>query len=347
MLTVKCPHCSAGLKLRQAPASGKVKCPKCSQVVPVASKSAAPRKPAAARPAAATRSQAVDPDDEAFDFGRINYPGASGATAVSQFPTAGQPSDVYQGPIPGDPLDALEADGQPAEAGAPGPGAAGPGAARAKKGLSPLVLFGILGVLGVGLIGAVILGVVLSGSGGSGGSGESGSSENNLLAKLQASKPPGYQAVEHMGCVALLPQGEKYEQLRSVIGSSSTAVQSNASGSAFFFGAMEGGSRELDDEQMRKKASKQLGGDILGGTPTERNNYKGIKGKLDGSLFLPNMMVEIYHVESRFVILGCAPASFEADPTVQMSVDRALEQEEQDRFYDSFKVGPKPSGWLF
>ena len=35
MLTVQCPHCSAALKLREAPAAGKVKCPKCSKVVPV------------------------------------------------------------------------------------------------------------------------------------------------------------------------------------------------------------------------------------------------------------------------------------------------------------------------
>ena len=189
------------------------------------------------------------------------------------------------------------------------------------------------------MIGVVVAGVMMSGSGGAGGS------TVDALTELKASTPAGYQAVGHYGCVALLPKGENLADLRTVI--ECTMVQSADSGSYFFFGAMDGGTRETDADQMKKKAGRQLGGEILGGTPTERNGYEGIKGKLDGSLFVPNMMVEIYHVDARFVVLGCAPASLGADPSVQMSIDRGLEQEEQDVFYKSFKVGPQPSGWLF
>ncbi len=332
MLTVKCPHCSTALKLKQAPASGKVKCPKCNGIVP-----ARAAKPAAARPVAAGASpQSLDPDDEGFDFARINYPSASPVTAVSQFPVAAENMEVYQGPIPGDPLEALAAENGEAQEQAQVQQAPPP------KKLSPAAVVGALAGVGVLVIGMVVAGVMLTGSGG--GSGD----QEDPLVKLQASAPTGYQAVGHRGCVTLVPKGQKINtKLRTVIADDLTVVESSATGSYFFFGAMDGGTREIDNEQMRKKASRQLGGDFLGGTPSKRNGYEGIKGKLDGSLFVPNMMVEAYHIDGRFIIIGCAPASFESDPTVQFAVNRQLEAEEQKVFYDSFKVGPKPSGWLF
>ena len=81
MLTVKCPHCTTALKLRQAPPAGKVKCPKCGKVVPV--RAAAKSVPAAGR------GRPLDPDDEGFDFGSVNFPSASPTVAVSHFPGAG------------------------------------------------------------------------------------------------------------------------------------------------------------------------------------------------------------------------------------------------------------------
>jgi hypothetical protein len=328
MLTVKCPHCTTALKLRQAPPAGKVKCPKCGKVVPVRSSA----KPV---PAGGSR-QPLDPDDAGFDFASVNFPSASPTVAVSQFPVTGQRVEVYDGPIPGDPLEALAAEESALDAADAG-GTRQP--AKSKKKMSPLVVVGALAVTGLLVVGAVVAGVMMSGSGGG------GAKAVDALAELKASTPAGYQAVGHYGCVALLPKGENTADLRSVI--DCTMVQSAESGSVFFFGAMDGGTLEIDADQMKKKAARQLSGEILGGTPTTRNKYEGIKGKLDGSLFVPNMMVEIFHVDGRFVILGCAPASFEADPTVQMAVDRVLEQEEQDIFYKSFKVGPAPSGWLF
>lgn len=330
MLTVTCPHCSTALKLRQAPPAGKVKCPKCSNVVPV---------PASAQPAgqkkapASKPSQPLDPDDAAFDFGRINFPNAS--PTASSFPVAGQPMQVYDGPIPGDPLDSL-----PPEEGGPQPEIRT--ATGAKKKSSPLLAVGILAGLGVLVIGGIVAGVMLSGGGGG------GEKKVDELAKLKANTPKGYQAIGHRGCATLLPAGPILDtKLSSVIGSECTAVESSASGSFFFFGAMDGGTSPLDEDQMKKKAGKQLGGDILGGSPTERNGYKGIEGKLDGSQFVQNMIVEIYHADGQFVILGCAPAGFEADPSEQMGVDIELVLAEQKKFHDSFRIGPAPSGWLF
>ena len=74
---------------------------------------------------------------------------------------------------------------------------------------------------------------------------------------------------------------------------------------------------------MIKKAEKQLGGDILGGTDTERNGYKGYQGMLDGSIFLPRMKVEVFHVEERFVILGCAPRSMGPPTRASRSTDNS------------------------
>ena len=342
MLTVKCPHCTTALKLRQQPPSGKVKCPKCSKVIalPGSTKPAMAGKSASSgRSAPANRpARDLDPDDDGFDFGQVSFPSSAPAAAVSHFPVAGQNMRVYDGPIPGDPLEtATEEDVAAANQ------QAGGGGQRPKKQTSPMVVIGALAGVGVLVIGAVIVGVVMSGSGGSGGD------TVDPLVQLKASAPDGYQAVGHQGCIALVPKGRDVNTLRdvNVIGPDCTIVESSASGSTFFFGAMDGGTREIDADQMRKKAGRQLGGEILGGTPVTRKGYEGIKGKLDGSLFVTNMMVEIYHVDGRFVILGCAPASFEADPTVQMAVDRQLEQEEQDVFYKSFEVGPRPSGWLF
>jgi hypothetical protein len=316
------------MKLRQAPPAGKVKCPKCNSVVPV--RAAAASSPAA-RPVAAGRT--LDPDDEGFDFGRINFPSASGTTAVSHFPVADNVS-VYDGPIPGDPLEQSieEQEGVPAEA---GPQAA---AAPAAKKKNPMVLVGALAAVGVLLVVGIVAATQLGGGGGDGGG-----SDIDILAAAQSSAPSGYRAVGIEGVVVLMPKGMDWDNLPSLI--ESMAIESSESGSVYFMGAMDGGNRPLDKDQMRKKAERQLGGEILGGQEMERNGYKGIKGILDGSIFLPRMMVEVFHVEERFVILGCAPRSLGADPSVQ--VDRQLEQAEQKIFYGSFKVGPKPSGWLW
>lgn len=322
MLTVRCAKCGTPLKLQRAPASGQVKCPKCGNIVPVR---------AAAAVGAGGRS--LDPDDDGFDFAAIQFPSASPTPPVSHFPLQGN-LKPYDGPIPGDPLMLVA---EPSNEHSPGTPA--PNASPAKQSISPKALIAIVGSVAALLI-AVIVGAVMLG----GDTSASATSNVDVVAEAQKTAPSGYSAVGIYGCVVLMPEGVELDEVPSAI--ESRAVMSNASESVYYLGAMDGGKREIDHQQMRKKASRMLGGDILGGTPMERNGYQGIKGMLDGSLFLPRMQVEIFHIDERFVIIGCAPASMGADPSVK--IDRQLEAAEQEIFYDSFKIGPKPGGsWLF
>ncbi len=334
MLTVKCSACSVALKLQKAPPSGKVKCPKCGAIIAVGAASQS-----ASRPAAVGASKALDPDDDGFDFGSIQFPSVSGANAVSHFPAAGNVA-VYEGPIPGDPLDLVQPESEPGQPNA-GPGQAaghgqpsGQGKAGKKK-RSPLLLVGAIAGLLVLIVAGVGAAVMFSGGG--------GGPKVDLVAAAQSTAPSGYKAVGIEGCVILMPKGFDYKDLPS--SSEVVAVESDESGSVYMMAAMNGGKRPLEQDQMIKKAERQLGGDILGGTDTERNGYKGYQGMLDGSVFLPRMKVEVFFIDERFVILGCAPRSMGADPSVQ--VNRQLEAEEEKIFYGSFKVGPKPSGWLW
>jgi len=121
---------------------------------------------------------------------------------------------------------------------------------------------------------------------------------------------------------------------------------SDATSSVFVLAVMDGGSQPIDDEQMRKKASRSLGGDILGGQPVERNGYKGIKGVLDGSLFLPRMNLEIFHHDGRFAIIGYVFGSEMRARGGEATFVSADEQKEAEVFLNSFKIGP-PQGGFF
>lgn len=349
MLTVKCPKCAAALRLAKAPAGGRVKCPKCSAVIAVNPQAGAATGTAAlsgARPAPQRRPAGpADPDDENFDFGRIAFPTAANVAAVSHFPSTGGKS-VYQGPIPGDPLEMapLPPSG-PLVAGRPAPqpvattqAAASSNGGKAKKskqrmstGAMIRMIIGLILLVICSIIAAVVWQQRMN----------RGPSMAESIAQLQTTAPADYRAVGIQGVIVLMPKGNDYDNLPSAI--ECLAMETNESNSVYFLGAMNGGTLALDADQMKKKAGRQLGGEILGGQPVKRNGYEGIKGILDGSIFLPRMKVEIYHVDERFVILGCAPRSMSVDPT---GANSALEAEEQKVFYDSFKIGPKPAGFF-
>ncbi len=155
MLTVKCSACSAGLKLQAPPASGKVKCPKCGAVIAVGRTSQSSTK---AAPTASSKS--IDPNDEGFDFGKISFPSAAGTNAVSQFPSSGNVS-LYEGPIPGDPLDFAPADpaANPSASSGGEVGSPARGKTKAKK-RRPLLWIGLIAgvlVLVGGGIGAAVM----------------------------------------------------------------------------------------------------------------------------------------------------------------------------------------------
>ena len=349
MLTIQCPHCKTGMRLKQAPPSGKVKCPKCANVVnvnPAAAKSgnASPARQAP-RGQAPRGGQPLDPDDENFDFGGINFPSVGAAPAVSHFPVQGQ-MDVYEGPIPGDPLETAEKEklaAQPkkekkfdALADAAGDEQTPKKSKKSKK-LDPKVLVGVFAGVAVLMIGGI---VALTQFGGG------GSDQPDLKVELQKTAPEGYQAYAFHGAAVLMPKGSVDDDLPTAI--DSVGVLTDKSQSYFFFGAMDGGTSELTVEQMRKKTEKLLGGDFLGPVETTRNGYKGIRGTLATSLYVPErMQTEAFHHDGRFVVIGWAAGSMGASTEVQMSADRGAEAEESEVFYKSFKIGPKPSGGFF
>ena len=245
MLTIKCPQCQTGMKLQQAPAGGKVKCPKCSNIVSVG-RSATPVPTAGG-------GQMLDPDDEGFDFGQINFPSAGPIPSASHFPVSSN-AQVYEGPIPGDPLGSEEGDeeaeGEQQESVAQ---ASGGKPKKKKKKVSPaLIAGGIAGVLAFIVVGLIVAVKV----GGGGGSGE------DVIAAAKKEAPSGYEAVGFAGCVVLMPKGSEGEQISNAI--EYKAVQSDKTLTTFYFGAMDSGKRELEKDQMAKKAERFFGGRHFG-----------------------------------------------------------------------------------
>lgn len=366
MIQVRCPQCNAALSLKQTPASGKIKCPKCAAIVNVAASPAAAKVPAAAtqptqravapaarpaaqqarpaaqqaRPAAQQARPAQAPSANAgfddIDFRSIPVPMAP--TSSGYFPVAGD-ARVYDGPIALDPIPVQKTgEEDDDDDGAFNGGAAGP-TQKAKQ----AKVIGIIAGVGVLLIGGGIGAFVLMGGGGS-----DGSQAVDVVAAAAAAAPSGYQAKSLHNCVVLMPAGS-WEEGKIPSAIDSEVIRSEATGSVFLLAAMDGGSQPIDNTQMRKKASRSLGGDILGGTDTERNGYKGIKGVLDQSVFLPRMSVEVFHHDGRFVIIGHASASemrAASGGEATVAGGGPDEQKEAETFYNSFKIGPPKTGFF-
>lgn len=335
MPVIQCPTCQRKLNLKQMPAASRIKCPGCSNPITLPT--------GAARSAKSAPSAGLTPEDEGFDFGQIQFPSA-GPAAVSTFQTGAQSLNVYQGPIPGDPL--AEEMGSVSEADEPVPD----GMATAKKPsgkLSPVAIAGILGGTVVLLLVAIVVGTMFAGGGGDGSSDDGTpkvTASSDAIAQIKQNVPDGYDLVEIDGTVAYLPKGSSAsEELRTVM--DFKAVLSNETRSYYFYGVMDGGSSPFEDDVLRKKIRGQLKGDFLGGTPTQRNGYNGIKGVIDQSLFVPRMRCETFQVDGRICVLGVAPYSDGAEPGTP--VDRGAEQKEMNTFYDSFKVGAPGGGGLF
>ncbi len=335
MLTVKCPQCQAGIKLQQAPPAGKVKCPRCSAIVPVG----IPRSGTPSQVASRVPARSGDPDDENFDFGNIQFPTAGPAPTVSHFPIKSNVS-IYTGPIPGDPLgDAVQPSAPAGGSGGTG-GAAGSGnATQPQRGGAnsegKKIPVKVLVAIGSGLVGFIVMFLLVSmmfGGGDDAAATAGGGSSVDVVAEAKKNVPAGFQVIGIEGCVVLMPDGDIYAEVPTSI--ESKIIQSSKTQSIYYFGAMDAGPAPLDDTQMRKKAEKLLGGDVLGGQPTQRNGYSGIKGMLSVCPFLPDMQVEIFLVDSRYVIIGCA-------------AEQGSDGSEQATFYNSFKVGANSGGWFF
>ncbi|MFG0289131.1 MAG: hypothetical protein ACF8CQ_13195 [Rhodopirellula sp. JB044] len=343
MPVIQCPSCQKSLNLKQMPAGGRIKCPACGSVIPVGGK--APSARAATRP---TSGKMLTPEDEGFDFGQIQFPSA-GPVAVSTFPSDPYGRTAYQGPIQGDPLG--EYVGEPTAEASGGDGT-GQTKKKAKGTLSPLALAAILGGTLMFVLLAIVIGTVLATSGGDetadAAESVSGSPSSPAadVAAVKANGPAGYDLVEIAGAVIYMPQGRAVsEGINTVL--EYKAVESTKTESYFFFGSMPETAKEVEPERLRKRIAAQLKGGYIGGTQWQRNGYGGIKGRVDQSPFVSDMQVETFHVDGRIFVVGYAPFSMGADPSVQMSVDRGAENEEIKTYQDSFTVGPKPKGGLF
>ena len=152
MPVIQCPSCRKSLNLKQMPTASRIKCPACSNAIPIGTAGGGSA-------ASGGRGAALTPDDEGFDFGQIQFPSA-GPVAVTTFPTANQSLNVYQGPIPGDPL-AGELGDQSAE-----PESSDPSEKKKSKPkgtLSPKAMAAILGATIVLLLIAVVIGTLVGG----------------------------------------------------------------------------------------------------------------------------------------------------------------------------------------
>ena len=353
MIQVRCPQCNTTLSLKQTPASGKIKCPKCAAVVNVAAAPAAAQAPAAvkqpaqraatpaarpatpqARPARATSSNAGLDD---IDFRSIPVPVAP--TSSGFFPVAGD-ARVYDGPIALDPIPVQKSgdgDDDDDDDDAFSGGAGGP-TQKAKQ----AKVIGIIAGVGVLLVGGGIAAFMLMGGGGS-----DGPQAVDVVAEATAAAPSGYQAKALHNCVVLMPAGTS-EDVKIPGAIDVEMVRSAATESMFLLAAMDGGALPLEPLQMKKKTSNSLGGEMLGGTETERNGYKGIKGVQDQSPFVPRMSVETFHHDGRFVIIGHITGSQmrSAGGEAVLGGNSAEEAKEVETFYNSFKIGPPKKGFF-
>ena len=338
MIQVRCPKCSTSLALKQAPAAGKVKCPKCATIIAVGSAAPAAVPQGAAKKPANPAPRAGASGNGEIDF--RNIPSSSGPAPSGNFPMP-VARKVYDGPIALDPIpkqktgdEDEDEDDEPAQ-----PSSGG----KSKKSKQATTIIGLV-VLALVLVAGGGVAFWKFGGGGGGGSGAT----VDVGAVAAAAAPSGYQTKMFLNCVTLMPKGSWGDKkLPTAI--ESEAVQSEATESVFFLGVMDGGSLPIDDLQMKKKASKLLGGEVLGGQPVERNGYKGIKGVLDGSLYLPRLSNEVFHHDGRFAIIGYAAGSAlraAGGGDGAVAGGSPDEQKEAEVFYNSFKIGP-PAGGFF
>ncbi|TWT96227.1 flagellar basal body-associated FliL family protein [Neorhodopirellula pilleata] len=155
MPVIQCPSCQKSLNLKQMPTAARIKCPACSNAIPINAAGSA----AATASSAGGRRAPLTPEDEGFDFGQIQFPSA-GPVAVTTFPTAHQSLNVYQGPIPGDPL-AGELGSQTEES--ESTAATGNKKSKAKGTLSPKAMAAILGATVFLILVAVVIGTMVGG----------------------------------------------------------------------------------------------------------------------------------------------------------------------------------------
>ncbi len=300
-MKVQCSNCSTNLMLRQAPASGKIKCPKCASIVNVGS--------AAALPTAASTSAPGE-----FDFGSLSLPPANEPT-VRPFQST---ILVAARPITKSPA---------------APAAVAETASKPSDKKMAAVSVGVLAAIVSGIISFyVVRGLV-------GGSGRSDSSVAEADANAdRGDAPDGYKQVDVEGVTAYMPDGEELLELPQALTCKGVLTPA---GTVFFLASTAGNNTVVEGEKLQQKATRLLGGGIIGGSPCERNGYTGNKFVLDQCLRLPDMNIEVYQIEGRFIVIGVSKESLGEGGS--FVVGQSSEPEKQTVFFDSLTIGPKPS----
>ncbi len=298
-MKVQCSNCSTNLMLRQVPASGKIKCPKCASIVNVGN-------------AVAPATPASNSTPAEFDFGSLTLPPANEPTVrpfKSTIPVAARPiakTATAQATV-------AETASKPSD----------------KK--MAAVSIGVLAAIVSGIIAFYVVRGLVGGGGGSDSNVASADADNG-------DAPDGCKQVNVEGVTAYMPDGEELLELPPALTCEGVLTPA---GTVFFLASTAGNNTVVEGEKLQQKATRLLGGGIIGGSPCERNGYKGNKFVLDQCLRLPDMNIEVYQIEGRFIVIGVSKESLGDGGS--FVVGQSSEPEKQTVFFDSFKIGPKPS----
>ena len=151
--------------------------------------------------------------------------------------------------------------------------------------------------------------------------------------------PPGFEMYSIHGVSIFLPVGEELEmppselQYKAVMTETQTVYLMGSTGATY---------KPMDDKKLKQRLSRMINGGFLGGSKRERNGYPCDRGIIDQATGLGGrLQVEIFQDEGRVIVIGISM------PGGNVVVGQATEPEKEKTFYDSFKIGPKPTGGFF
>ncbi len=373
-MIVQCPQCQTRLNVAKMPASGLVRCSKCHNKLRVSGN----RQPAATGKPSADRRAAAPPP------AKRPVPAAAAAVAnpfelpdPGDFVGSGPSPDADNpfGDLPGggfEPIDASTSDdpfgGGPDASpfdmpdadpfGAPAGGAAMPAAvgppARAfatrprpapapepqsppPPATSPLIDGPKPLMIATGVSAAVFV-LLLFGVGGVAAYQNSpgGSASSNPAA---SDAPPGFTLFEEHGVTIHLPQGSEVEVHKSAW--ATKTIQTNT-GAVYFVGVTPS-TNIWEGKKLQRRMDNFMSGGFLAAGVVNRNGYEGSKGRLDQCIYLPTMNLEVYQLDGRFAVIGIS-AGGSRDAAGNTVVGQSSEPENEKEFYDSFTIGPMPTG---
>ena len=158
----------------------------------------------------------------------------------------------------------------------------------------------------------------------------------------EASVPDGFTLYDEHGVTIHLPIGQEIP----VHGSAwETRAIQTASGTVYFVGVTPS-TNVREGQKLQRRMDTFMSGGFLQAGIASRNGYEGIRGRLDQCIYLPNMNLEVYQLDGRFVVIGVSSGG-STDAAGNTVVGGSVEPENETTFYDSLTIGPQPSGGLW